>query len=54
MRPALEDIFMGPLASPSFSQDLPFSWEDSRRVQMVFGWVTVADSKRVIMLHEFG
>jgi uncharacterized protein (DUF427 family) len=55
MRPALEDIFMGPLASPSFSQDLRFRWEDSRRrVHTVIGGVTVADSKRVMLLHEFG
>ncbi len=55
MRPALEDIFMGPLASPSFSQDLRFRWEDSRRrVHTVFGGITVADSKRVMLLHEFG
>jgi uncharacterized protein (DUF427 family) len=55
MRPALEDIFMGSPASPSFSQDLRFRWEDSRRcVHTVFGGVTVADSKRVMLLHEFG
>ncbi len=35
MKPALEYLFMGPLASPSFSQG--FRWEDSRRrVRVVF------------------
>jgi uncharacterized protein (DUF427 family) len=53
MRPALEDILMGPLASPSFREG--FRWENSRRrVRVVFGDVTVADSKRVMLLHEFG
>ncbi len=53
MKPTLEDIFMGPMASPSFSEG--FRWEDSRRrVHVVFADVTVADSKRVMLLHEFG
>lgn len=53
MKPALEDLFMGQLASPSFSQG--FRWEDSRRrIRVVFAGVTVADSKRVMLLHEFG
>ncbi len=53
MRPALEDIFMGPMASPSFSHG--FRWEDSRRrVRVVFGGVIIADSTRVMLLHEFG
>src|SRR5437016_14351091 len=53
MKPALEDIFMGQLASPSFSEG--FRWEDSRRrVRVVFADVTIADSKRVMLLHEFG
>lgn len=53
MKPALEDLFMGQLASPSFSQG--FRWEDSRRrIWVVFAGVTVADSKRVMLLHEFG
>ena len=53
MKPALEDIFMGPLASPSFSHG--FRWEDSRRrVRVIFGGITIADSKRVMLLHEFG
>lgn len=53
MKPALEDIFMGPIASPSFSEG--FRWEGSRRrVRVVFAGVTVADSKRVMLLHEFG
>ena len=53
MRPLLEDIFIGRTASPSFSQG--FRWEDSRRrVRVVFANVTVADSKRVMLLHEFG
>lgn len=55
MKPVLEDMFMGPLASPSFSEGLRFRWEDSRRrVRVVFGGITIADSKRVMLLHEFG
>ncbi len=51
--PALEDIFIGPTASPSFKEG--FRWEDSRRrVRVVFADVTVADSKRVMLYHEFG
>src|SRR3989440_4827137 len=53
MKPALEDIFMGPMASPSLSGG--FRWEDSRRrVRVVFADVTVADSKRAMLLLEFG
>lgn len=53
MQRVLEDLFLGPLASPSFSQG--FRWEDSlRRVRVVFAGVTIADSKHVILLHEFG
>ena len=53
MRPELEDIYMGQLASPSFSEG--FRWEDSRRrVRVVFADMTIADSKRVMLLHEFG
>jgi uncharacterized protein (DUF427 family) len=53
MRPALEDMFLGSMASPSFSEG--FRWEDSRRrVHVVFADVIIADSKRVMLLHEFG
>src|SRR5215472_17313740 len=53
MKRVLEDLFIGPLASPSLSQG--FRWEDSRRrVRVVFAGVTIADSKRVMLLHEFG
>ena len=53
MKLALEDIFMGPTASPSLSGG--FRWEDSRRrVRVVFADVTVADSKRAMLLLEFG
>ncbi len=53
MKPALEDLFLGPLASPSLSQG--FRWEDSRRrVRVVFAGVAVADSKHLMLLHEFG
>jgi len=53
MKRVLEDQLIGPLASPSFSQG--FRWEDSqRRVRVVFAGVTVADSKHVMLLHEFG
>jgi len=53
--PALEDILMGQMASPSFGPELRYRWEDSRRrVRVVFADVTIADSKRVMLLHEFG
>jgi uncharacterized protein (DUF427 family) len=53
MKPALEDIFIGPTASPALSNG--FRWEDSRRrVRTVFAGVTVADSKRVMLLLEYG
>src|SRR6266852_8974163 len=53
MKPPLEDIFMGPTASPSLSGG--FRWEDSRRrVRVVFADVTVADSEHVMLLLEFG
>src|SRR6266705_957271 len=55
MKPTLEDLFIGTLASPSFSQGQGFRWEDSRRrVRVVFAGVTIADSKHVMLLHEFG
>ncbi len=53
MKPVLEDLFIGPGASPSFSQG--FRWEDSRRrVRVVFADMTVTDSKHVMLFHEFG
>ncbi len=53
MKRVLEDLFLGQLASPSFRQG--FRWVDShRRVRVVFAGVTVADSKHVMLLHEFG
>src|SRR6266571_2967988 len=53
MKRVLEDLFLGQLASPSFSQG--FRWEDShRRVRVVFAGVTIANSKHVMLLHEFG
>ena len=55
MNPVFEDVFLGPLASPSFSQGVRFRWEDSRRrVRVVFGGITVADSTHVMLLHECG
>src|SRR5215469_15038610 len=55
MTRVLEDLFLGPLASPSFSQELRFRWEDSRRrVRVFFGGIAVADSTHVMLLHEFG
>src|SRR5947208_511450 len=51
----LEDIFMGQMASPSFGPELRYRWEDSRRrVHVVFADVTIADSKRVMLMHEYG
>ena len=53
MKRVLEDLFLGPLASPSLSQG--FRWVNSRRrVRVVFAGETIADSKRVMLLHEFG
>src|SRR5260370_5239781 len=53
MKPVLEDMFMGPTASPSLSDG--FRWEDSRRrVRVVFADVAIADSKHVMLLLEFG
>ncbi|HJT56517.1 MAG TPA: DUF427 domain-containing protein [Ktedonobacteraceae bacterium] len=55
MTRVLEDLFLGPFASPSLGQGLRFRWEDSRRrVRVVFGGMAVADSTRVMLLHEFG
>src|ERR1700724_2553897 len=55
MSPMLEDLFLGPGASPSFDDKLQFRWEDSRRrVRVIFGGVAVADSTRVMLLHESG
>ncbi len=55
MSRALEDIFMGPVASPSFTDGLQFRWEDSRRrVRVIFNGVTIADSTAVMLLHEAG
>lgn len=53
MKPALEDIFMGQMASPVLSNG--FLWEEGRRrVRAIFAGVTVADSKRVMLLLESG
>jgi uncharacterized protein (DUF427 family) len=55
MKPALEDIVIGPVASPSFAPEVRFRWEDSRRrVRTVFGGVTIADSTHVMLLLEAG
>ena len=55
MQPILEDLFFGPLATPSLSQEIPFRWEDSqRRVRVIYAGLMIADSKRVMRLLEFG
>src|SRR3989440_1068892 len=55
MKRVLEDMFMGPMTSPSFTSGLRFRWEDSRRrVRAIFNGVTIADSKRVMLMHEAG
>ncbi len=55
MQPILEDLFFGPLATPSLSQEIRFRWEDSqRRVRVIYAGLTIADSKRVMRLLEFG
>jgi uncharacterized protein (DUF427 family) len=46
---------MGPVASPSFTPELRFRWEGSRRrVRAVLAGVTIADSTHVMLLHEAG
>ena len=53
MRPALEDVALGPHASPSLEHG--FRWEPCpRRVRAVFNGVTVADSRHVMLLQEAG
>ena len=53
MERVLENLFLGQLASQSFSQ--VSRWEDNRRrVRVVFAGLTVAVSKRFMLLHEFG
>lgn len=53
MAPHLEDISMGPLAEPSLPTG--FRWEPSpRRVRVVFGGATIADSTHVMLLLEAG
>jgi uncharacterized protein (DUF427 family) len=53
MRPALEDLELGPTATPSLGQG--FRWEDTRRrVRAVFNDVAVADSRGAKLLQEFG
>src|SRR5436309_3454627 len=55
MKPALEDLFLGPGSTPSISQELRFRWEDSQRqVRVVYAGVTIAKSTRVMRLQEFG
>jgi uncharacterized protein (DUF427 family) len=55
MQPVLEDMYMGPMASPSLSQEIPFRWEVSqRRVRAIFAGLTIADSMRVMLLLEYG
>ena len=55
MQPILEDLYFGPLATPSLSPETPFRWEDSqRKVRVMFAGLTIADSKRVMRLQEYG
>jgi uncharacterized protein (DUF427 family) len=54
-QPVLEDLFLGPMASPSLSQEIPFRWEDSqRKVRVIFAGITVAESTHVMRLQEYG
>jgi uncharacterized protein (DUF427 family) len=49
----LEDLVLGPGASPGLTEG--FRWEPSpRRVRVVFNDTTIADSHRVMLLHEAG
>lgn len=53
MRPALEDIFMGPGASVTLTAG--FRWEDAgRRLRVVFAGETIANTRHGMRLHEFG
>jgi uncharacterized protein (DUF427 family) len=55
MKPVLEDMFFGPEATPTISQEMRFRWEDSqRRVRVIFAGITVADSTHVMRLMEYG
>lgn len=55
MIPVLEDMYMGPIATPTLSQEMQFRWEDSqRRVRAIFAGATVADSRHVMILLEYG
>ncbi len=55
MKPVLEDLFLGPAATPAISQGQQFRWEDSqRRVRVIFAGITIADSKHVMRLQEYG
>ena len=55
MSQALEDTFLGPMVSPSFTGSLLFRWEDShRRVRALFNGLTIADSTGVMLFHEAG
>lgn len=53
MARVLEDIHIGPSGAPALSEG--YRWEPSkRRVRALFGGETVADSRRVMLLLEFG
>ena len=55
MKPVLEDLFLGPAATPAISQGQQFRWEDiQRRVRVIFAGITIADSKHVMRLQEYG
>jgi len=55
MKPVLEDMFFGPEATPTISQEIRYRWEDSRRrVRAIFAGAMVADSTRVMRLIEYG
>lgn len=51
----LEDMYMGPLPFVAPSRSQRFTWEPSpRRVRVVFGGTTIADSYHVMLLREAG
>jgi hypothetical protein len=53
MKTSIVDAFIGPKASPSFSSR--FRWQDSSRgVRIVFGGITIADSRSIMLLHKVG
>jgi uncharacterized protein (DUF427 family) len=55
MQTAFEELFFGPGPMRVLTKEGQFRWEDSqRRVRVIFAGQTIADSKRVMRLQEYG